>query len=843
MLTKLVWYCWLAAVLLAALMFPVVGGLGVVANHASGVVAQDSAQMIDGSVPGVSTMVDAAGNPIAWLYVQRRWEVPGNRIADTMKLAIVSIEDKRFTDHNGVDLQGTLTGLTGYLKGAVDTRGGSTIEQQYVKNYTLLVTAQTDAERKSAVETTPARKLREIRMALALDKVLTKPEILTRYLNLVSFGNGSYGVQDAARTYFGIDAAQLNWQQAALLAGMVQSTSTLNPYTNPQAALDRRNLVLDTMIENVPDQADALRAAREQPLGILPQPNTLPQGCIAAGDRGFFCDYALQYLAKAGISRDEVARNGYLIRTTLDPKVQNSVKQAIDTVASPTLSGVASVMSVIRPGKDSHRVLAMGDNRGYGLKLDAGQTVQPQPFSLVGDGAGSIFKVFTTAAALEMGMGINAQLDVPGTFQGRGLGSSDLPGCPPQTWCVKNAGGYPTPMTVTDALAQSPNTAFAKLIQQTGVARAVDMAVKLGLRSYGEPGTARAYDPNNNESLADYIKRQNLGSFTLGPFELNALELSNVAATLASGGTWCPPSPIDKVFDRRGHEVDVPQAKCEQAVPEGLANTLSVALGKDSTGGTAAGSAGSVGWNLPMSGKTGTTESHRSSGFLGFTNQYAAANYIFDDSPKPGGLCSFPLRKCGYGNLYGGKEPARTWFLAMKPIATAFGPVALPPTDPRYVDGNSRSEVPSVTGMSFDTARKRLQDAGFQVSDQPTPINSYLSKGAIVGTTPKGRTFPGSIITINTSNGIAPAPVYRPPAPDAGPPAPPPDAPPPPPEFQVIEIPGLPPITIPMPPPPPPPPPPVPEPPPPPPAPEPPPPPPPEPPPPPPPELPPPPPP
>ncbi|MCB0944255.1 MAG: transglycosylase/D,D-transpeptidase PonA2, partial [Mycobacterium sp.] len=234
------WYCWLAAVMLAALLFPVVGGLGVVVNNASGVAADDSAQLIDGTVPGVTTMVDAAGNPIAWLYLQRRWEVPTNRIADTMKLAIVSIEDKRFAEHNGVDLQGTLTGLAGYLQGAVDTRGGSTIEQQYVKNYNLLVNAQTDAERKAAVETTPARKLREIRMALALDKVLTKPEILTRYLNLVSFGNGAYGVQDAARTYFGIDAAQLNWQQAALLAGMVQSTSALNPYTNPKGALDRR---------------------------------------------------------------------------------------------------------------------------------------------------------------------------------------------------------------------------------------------------------------------------------------------------------------------------------------------------------------------------------------------------------------------------------------------------------------------------------------------------------------------------------------------------------------------------------------------------------------------------
>ncbi|AQT82194.1 penicillin-binding protein [Mycolicibacterium litorale] len=791
---KFALFCVLAGVLVAAMLFPVAGGAGIVVNHASDVATQDSAQLMTGEVPTVSTMVDAAGNPIAWIYAQRRWPVPSDRIADTMKLAIVSIEDKRFADHNGVDVQGTLTGVIGYLKGDLDTRGGSTIEQQYIKNYNLLVNAQTDAERRAAVETTPARKLREIRMALALDKVLSKPEILTRYLNLVSFGNGAYGVQDAAKTYFGINAADLNWQQAALLAGMVQSTSALNPYTNPDAALARRNVVLDTMIENLPEKADELRAARAAPLGVLPQPATLPQGCIAAGDRGFFCDYVLQYLARAGLSKDDVARNGYLIRTTLDPKVQNSVKKAIDTVASPTLDGVASVMSVIRPGKTAHKVIAMGDNRGYGLQLDAGETVQPQPFELAGDGAGSIFKIFTTAAAMEMGMGINAQLDVPAQFQGKGLGSSNTPGCPKETWCVKNAGNYRSPMSVTDALAQSPNTAFARLIGQVGVQRAVDMAVKLGLRSYAEPGTARAYDPDTTESLAQFVKRQNLGSFTLGPFELNALELSNVAATLASGGMWCPPSPVDKIFDRNGREVAVETQACEQVVPEGLANTLANALSKDSTGGTAAGSAGSAGWRLPMSGKTGTTESHRSSGFFGFTNQYAAANYVFDDSTNPGGLCSWPLRKCGYGNLYGGNEPARTWFLAMKPVAEDFGPVALPPTDPRYVDGGPGSVVPSVSGLSFDAARKRLRDAGFQVAELPTPIDSYASRGTVVGTTPKGKTIPGSIITINTSSGVAPAPppVAPPPPPDA----PPPDAPPP--DVNVIQIPGLPPITLPM---------------------------------------------
>jgi membrane peptidoglycan carboxypeptidase len=283
----------------------------------------------------------------------------------------------------------------------------------------LLVTAQTDAQRRAAVALTPARKLREIRMALTLNKTFSKAEILTRYLNLVYFGNGAFGVQDAAQTYFGIDALQLNWQQAALLAGLVQSTSSLDPYANPEGAMDRRNVVLDTMIENLPQHADELRAAKAEPLGVLPQPNGLPNGCIAAGDRGFFCDYVLEYLARAGISKEQVARGGYLIRTTLDPKMQSSVKSAIDKIASPTLDSIASVMSVIKPGKDAHRVMAMASNRTYGLNEDAHETVQPLPFSLVGDGAGSIFKMFTTAAALEMGMGINTQLAVPGSFQAR----------------------------------------------------------------------------------------------------------------------------------------------------------------------------------------------------------------------------------------------------------------------------------------------------------------------------------------------------------------------------------------------------------------------------------------
>jgi membrane peptidoglycan carboxypeptidase len=252
--------------------------------------------------------------------------------------------------------------------------------------------------------------------------------------------------------------------------------------------------------------------------------------------------------------------------------------------------------------------------------------------------------------------------------------------------------------------------------------------------------------------------------------------------------------------------VSVNTEACDQVVPDGLANTLANALSKDDQGaGTAAGSASAVGWKLPMSSKTGTTESHRSSGFVGFTNRYAAANYIFADTSSPSGICSYPLRKCGRGDLYGGSEPARTWFEAMKPIATDFGDVHLPPTEPRYVDGASGGRVPDVSGLKLDAARQRLKDAGFQVAEQPTSVNSYEPFGAVVGTTPSGQIIPGSVITLTISSGLAPAP----PPPTLVQPGPivaadGPSNPDPPPQGDplVIQVPGLPPIVLGQPPPP-----------------------------------------
>ena len=649
------------------LMFPVVGGFGLMSNRASDVVANGSAQLVEGEVPAVSTMVDAKGNPLAWLYTQRRFEVPSDQIANTMKLAIVSIEDKRFAEHNGVDWKGTLTGLSGYVSGAADTRGGSTIEQQYVKNYQLLVIAQTDAEKRAAIETTPARKLREIRMALTLDKTFTKPEILTRYLNLVSFGNGAFGVQDAAQTYFGINASELNWQQAALLAGMVQSTSTLNPYTNPEGALARRNLVLDTMIDNVPQEADALRAAKQQPLGVLPQPKELPRGCIAAGDRAFFCDYVLDYLARAGISKEQVAKGGYLIKTTLDPDVQNTVKSSIDGIAAPDLDGVASVMSVIRPGKDSHPVRRDGEQPHLRAEPRRGRD-HAAAAVLAGRRRRRVdLQGLHHLGRARHGHGHQRPARRTGPVRGQGPRQRRREGLPaghvvraerrqlprrhrasPTRWRRR-----PTP--------RSPSSSRRSACSAPSTWRSSSACAPT--RCPAPPATTT---PTATRAWPTSSSGRTWARSPSGPSRSTRSSCPTSPPRSASGGTWCPPNPIDKVFDRNGKDVSVTTETCEQVVPEGLANTLANAMSKDDQSGTAAGSANSAGWSLPVSGKTGTTEAHRSSGFFGFTSAFAAANYIYDDSTSPSDLCSFPLRQCGSGNLYGGNEPARTWFTAMK---------------------------------------------------------------------------------------------------------------------------------------------------------------------------------
>ncbi|MDQ4118930.1 MAG: penicillin-binding protein [Actinomycetota bacterium] len=755
--------CVLAGVVTAGMVFPAAAGLGALSNEAGDSVSSSSADLVGTEPPLTTTLTDSAGQPIAYLFDQNRTNVTNEQISPAMKAAILAIEDRRFYEHQGVDWQGTIRAVIANSASGDVVQGASTLTQQYVKNYMLYVEAQTEAERLKATEQTPARKLKEARIALQLERQLSKDEILNRYLNIVFMGNGSYGVAAAARTYFNTTPDKLTVPQAALLAGMVRSTTQFDPIQNPKTATDRRNLVIDQMRQQGMINDQQAQQAISSPLGVSNPLVQVPNGCIGAGDTGFFCKYVVQYLTEAGFSTEQINRGGYTIRTTLDRNAMREVKKSVDRVP-PDAPNVANAMALVEPGQDRHRVLAMGANRTFGLNADSEETSYGLPYQPVNLGAGSVYKVFTAATALEKGLGINYQMDIPPS----GYASPIYLDGSARPIPVENAGSYPPVLSMTDALATSPNTGFIKLEEYTGVPDVVDMSVRLGLKSLA---TTPFTDPNTGQrtgkSIAQVTKDQKLASFTLGVTPTSVLELSNVAATLYSGGKWCPPTPIDSITDAAGNRVPFTEEPCQQAVDPGLANTLVNGLGKDDISGTAAGAARAAGWNRPMLGKTGTTQQHKSAAFVGAVPQMAGAVITFDNSDSPRPLCDsgaapFP---CGTGNIFGGKTPAETWYGAVNPLMAGRPVLPLPPTEPRYVEGGSESRIPDVVGDRLDDARAELEQGGWTVTTRE--VDNRAPAGTVIGQTPRGAALPGQRVTLQISSGTVPPPPPVPTAPGA----------------------------------------------------------------------------
>lgn len=673
------------------------------------------------SLPVRSRILDRQGNLLAWVYNQNRQPVKFNQIADSMKQSIIAIEDRRFYEHRGVDVRGTVrAAVANFTKGGV-AEGASTIDQQYVKNYLWLIDAESNEEQQAAIETSIPRKLREMKMAAELDRKLGKDEILTRYLNLISFGNGAYGIQAAAQTYFGVNASKLTDTQSALLAGVVQSTSALNPFTNPDGALARRNMVLQARVAAgslSPARAEELQA---EPLGVLDRPRIPSNGCITAGSSGFFCDYALEFLERAGLSRDKLASGGYTVRTTLDPAAQNAAVAAATNHVNPQAPGVAAATGYVNPTATRHEVVALASSRTYGLNTQAQETVLPLTHSLQGHGAGSVFKVFAAAVALQEGMGIDSVLKVPSRIEVSGMGDGGAKDCPPTKYCVENAGAFRSTMTLRDALATSPNTPFVAIAEKVGVAKIMDMAYRLGLRSYKLPGSL-----DGKSSIYDFFSKANLGSFVLGPTAVNPVELSNVAATLADGGRWCEPTPILEVRNERNQPVPLKVAKCEQAIEQPIAAALAAGMGSDVATGTARGSAAANNWNGPLAAKTGTTETSFSAAFLAFTGRWAGSSYIFNDGGTASSLCTSPVRQCEEGNLYGGTEPAGIFFATTNQVVDAYGGRALPPFDPIFLRGRNPDHFADITVPS-PTRGSSWRSSSRSSGDNDSSSDDFLS--------------------------------------------------------------------------------------------------------------------
>ncbi len=656
-----------AGVLVAGLVLPWVGGVGLLARASVPSAGQLPAELT-GDVPGNTRVLAADGSLLTTFYANDRVSVTSEQIAPVVKQAVIAIEDARFFEHSGLDLLGMLRALaTNVAAGSVE-QGGSTLTQQLVKQ-SLLQSAASTPQRTSATERSVARKLREARLAVALERTATKDEILTRYLNTVYFGNGAYGIQAAAQRWFGVDAADLTLPQAALLAGMVQSPAGANPVSDPAAALARRNQVLERMhaVGAIDDRRLAHALAR--PIRIHPAPGS-PNGCAGATVGGFFCAYLEQYLQQElGIGRAELERGGLTIRTTLRPDVQIAGDRAVRRTV-PMGDPLAGVYTAVQPG--TGHVLAMSVNRRYGCTDPDCESVLLN--TARSQGAGSTYKVFTAAAALERGIPASHTITADNPYTSRVYRN----GSAPYTVRAYAAADIRT-MTMEQALYRSSNTYFMALQDQLGsVEGPVRVAERMGMHF--------------TATSADALVGQNRGSFTLGAEPTSPLDLANAYATLAASGTRCEPTPVVAVLDRGGQPLTGPDGQplatgpdcTPEAVAPGVADTLAQMMRKDVEPGpdpTQTGAAAYVPGHQ-IAGKTGTSQGGFSVAFAGYTPEYSASVMVFNpkrNQEVTGG---------------GGDKGATIWHDAMAPVLTGEPMVPIPPADPALTGPSPDADLP-----------------------------------------------------------------------------------------------------------------------------------------------------
>lgn len=708
----------------------------------------------------------ANGELLTYFYNQNRVYKSLSQISPIMAAAQVAIEDHRFYEHGAIDLQGTLRALVSTSQGV--TQGGSSITQQYVR-LVLIDTAEANNDqvaRAAATENTMARKIRELRFAIALEKKFSKDEILERYLNISYYGDGAYGVEAAARHYFGIPAKDLNLAQSAMLAGLVRNPVTTNPVKYPQVALERRNNVIDRMVElGAVTKAEGV-AAKAEPF----DKDKVVENKLDCGNARypFICDYAkrviLTQASSLGSTQEEreyrLYRGGLNIRLTVDPKIQKQSEKTIANYVDPR-DPVVSVITMVEPATGSIVSMAqsrpkMGDNKENGKDKWRGESYYNYAVSHGMGGAdgfqgGSTFKAFVAAAALEAGMGAYGKYNAKRVMEFEGpYKSCDGEFMLDKPWKVTNA----SPSGVMDMFAGvrgSVNTYFAQLIQAVGVCAAVEMADKLGLE-VGKPSTDHP----------DVLSYNSIPSFTLGTIETPPLSLVEAFATFANRGVHCEPVIVASIKTREGVALDVPSADCKRVISKDVADAINKIFQGPMNGGTARLAKIS---GVQMAGKTGTVPDNRAVWTVGYTpNLVAAAVMSYDNDPR---FAKFWKARNGrylngaylkYSEHYvygrsgseaGGKllKPAMSYALEnLKGYETKrFN------EPPASVLRGEWVSVPSCNDMGVGTCKSRLRKAGFTYFTDE--VASDAAKGTIVGTSPSGKAPKMSAIAIEISKG------------------------------------------------------------------------------------------
>lgn len=749
--------------LLAALVFPVAGGLGLTAKAGADDFLALPADLEAGPPAQRSKILAADGSLLATMYTQNRVNVSLSSVPLVTRQAIIAIEDSRFYAHHGVDYKGIVrAAVTNAGAGGVK-QGASTLTQQYVKN-ALIDSATTKAGQQAAKADSIERKLQEARYALALEHKLSKDEILERYLNIAYFGHGVYGIGTAANYYFAKPVNKLNLAQSALLAGMVQNPNTYDPSSKVPSiravTKARRDVVLRRM-EDLGFISDSLRATAEG-LGIFTALRPVGSGCEdAAVLAPFFCDYVRHVLedtpagAALGATRNERQRTllagGLTIRTTLDPKDQAAAQTAVDEqVPRNDPSGAAAAVNMVEPGTGAVKAMAL--DRSYSDLKGRGNTkVNLATGGQFGYQAGSTFKAFVIAEALREGIPLSLTLHAPQTYTSKVFKDYKNGRIGPYT--ISNAGDSEAgTFNLTQATALSVNTYFLQLEERTGVEKPAALAESMGVHV-----------------VKDFVADQPLGrggSFVLGSYGVSPLDMAAAYATFAAHGLYCPPRVVTDIVGPDHKALTVPPQQCEQVLEPGVADTVTSVLRGviDGPEPGRTGSGASIG--RPAAGKTGTVNESRAAWFVGFTPQLATSVWLGMPNPNPGPSFGVPEPMKGvtinhrfYRQIYGGSLPAPIWKQAMSAALDGVPVIDLSAADATVALGD-RVPVPDVTGQPYDVARQTLADAGFGVRGGGLVSAAPIPYGNVGYTSPRpGRLVAvGATITIYVSNGRAPAP-------------------------------------------------------------------------------------
>ncbi len=596
--------------LVAGLTIPVAASLGYTAKVVDETVQQFPEELDEMPLAQSSKVLAKNGKVIATFYDENRVNVRLDQIAPIMQKALVAIEDYRFYEHGALDLKGTLRAFVNNQSSG-STQGGSSITQQLAK-MTAVTQAQTPEQRRAAVADTYQRKIVELRHAIAFEQKHTKDWILERYLNIAYFGDGAYGVQAAAKHYFSIDASELDTQQAAILAGLVKNPTGYSPVRFPDRAKARRDVVLSRMgqLNVIPAQEATALQQTDLDLNVAPTGN----GCMASKSAPFYCDYVRRYLLDDPALGATVAdrerlldQGGLVIQTTMAPAFQRAATNAAQGAVDPTDMAIGA-LAMVEPGTGN--VLGIGQSRPMGRDKAKGQTfldyaVPTQYGDSNGFQAGSTFKLFVIAAALEQGMSPYTSISSPAQVSlamNKFMLCNDQPYSSYDTWEPRNSTSSGT-MNMYSGTQLSVNTFFAQLEQRTGICDPYRLATEMGVQLTNP-------------------KHEMVPSFTLGVADVSPLEMAEAYATFAARGKACQARPVARILNPDGSLFKDYPKSCSQVMEKDTADRVNDILrGVMAPGGF--GSALNI--NKQSAGKTGTTQGNVAVWFNGYTPAVATA--------------------------------------------------------------------------------------------------------------------------------------------------------------------------------------------------------------------------